>query len=361
MKKHIASLLLAVALPAFGESGASLTFTPEQVAAFGIQTGAVESVSQASSKNYPAKVTVPNSRLRVVGAPLEGVIEALLVAEGEQVVAGQPLAQIRSTQLLERQAGFLETLTRRQLSAANLKRDRKLRADGIIAERRLLESEAQHKELLNAEARDRQALHLAGMSDEAIAELERTQELHAVLQVEAPLDGVVLEQMATAGQRLASADPLYRVGDLTTLWVEVHVPLENLGEIAPGGQVDLPQQGIRGEIITVGRMVHGTDQGVLVRAAVTEGAGQLRPGQFTEARLQHTTGVSALRVPASAIVRSTDKAYLFVQQPDGFHAVSTELLNREGDSVVIKASLPADAQVVVRGTAALKAAWGGAE
>lgn len=361
MKKGIASLLLAVALPAFGESGSTLTFTPDQVAAFGIQTGPVEPVTQAASKSYPAKVTVPNSRLRVVSAPLEGVIEALLVAEGEQVAEGQVLAQIRSTQLLERQAAFLETLTRRQLSAANLKRERKLRAEGIIAERRLLESEAKHKELLNAEARDRQALQLAGMSDAAVAELERTQQLHAVLEVRAPLNGVVLEQMATAGQRLATADPLYRVGDLNTLWVEVHVPLEDLGDIAPGDAVELPQQRIGGEIITVGRMVHGTDQGVLVRAAVSDGASKLRPGQFTEARLQHATGLSALRVPASAIVRSVDKAYLFVQRPDGFHATTAQIVTREGDAVVIKASLPADARVVVRGTAALKAAWGGAE
>jgi RND family efflux transporter MFP subunit len=286
----------------------------------------------------------------------------LLVAEGETVAEGQPLARIRSAQLLELQAAYLEARTRRQLSAETVQRDRKLRAEGIIAERRLLESESSHRELLNAEARDRQTLRLAGMSEQAVTELARDQKLTAVFEIGAPLSGVVLEQLATTGQRLAAADPLYRIGDLSTLWVEVHVPLESLGGLSPGALVELPGQQISAEVITVGRMVHGTDQGVLVRAAVSAGAERLRPGQFVEARLYQGTGAGALQLPAAAVVRSADRDFVFVSQPGGFAAVPVTVLAREGDMAVIRAELSADSAVVVRGTAALKAAWvGGAE
>lgn len=359
MKNIIAALLLATALPASAGSGDVLKLGPEQVAAFGIETTNVQTVDQTISKAFPAKVAVPNAQLRVVGSPLEGVVEALLVAEGEPVTGGQPLASIRSAQLLELQAAYLETRTRRLLSAETVKRDRKLRAEGIVAERRLLESESAHRELTNAEARDRQALRLAGMPDKAIEELARTQELSAVFEVKAPLDGVVLEQVATAGQRLAAADPLYRIGDLSTLWVEVHVPLDSLGNVAPGSAVELPAQGMRAEVITVGRMVHGTDQGVLVRAAVTENAERLRPGQFVEARLHLGAGDDAVRVPAAAVVRSADQDFVFVQVADGFNRVPVKVLAREGDEVVVEAALSSDSAVVVRGTAALKAALAG--
>ena len=362
MKNTFAMLLLAAALPTLGEPATNVALSTEQIRGFGIETAVADPVDQAISKSFPAKVAVPNARLRVIGSPLEGVVEALLVAEGEAVVEGQPLARIRSSQLLELQAAYLEALTRRQLSAETVRRDRKLRAEGIIAERRLLESESNHRELVNAEARDRQTLRLAGMSEQAIAELASDQQLSAVLDVKAPLSGVVLEQLATAGQRLAAADPLYRIGDLSTLWVEVHVPLESLGDLSPGALVELPEQRISAEVITVGRMVHGTDQGVLVRAAVSDGAERLRPGQFVEARLHQGIGHGAMRVPAVAVVRSADQDYVFVSQPQGFAAVPARILAREGDMAVIQADLPAGAAIVVRGTAALKAAWaGGAE
>jgi RND family efflux transporter MFP subunit len=359
MKTLFTALWLAAAVPALAESPAVLSLSAQQAAAFGIETVAVQPVDAAVSKAFPAKVAVPNAQLRVVGAPLDGVVEAVLVAEGETVAAGQVLARIRSARLLELQAAYLETRTRRLLSGETVSRDRKLRAEGIVAERRLLESEAAHRELLNTEARDHQALRLAGMPDSAIDELARGQQLGAVLEVRAPLNGVVLEQLATAGQRLAAADPLYRIGDLSTLWVEVHVPLESLGAAAPGTAVELPQQGIDARVITVGRMVHGTDQGVLVRAAVSDGAERLRPGQFVEARLRQGTGGDAVHVPAAAVVRRGHEDYVFLRHPDGFIAAVVEVLAREGERVVVRAELPPDAAVAARGTAALKAVWTG--
>lgn len=357
--RTVIALLLATAMAnAVAREANLVALDPDQVAAFGIETAAAAPVSQAMSKAFPAKVAVPNAQLRVVSAPLAGVVEALLVAEGEAVTAGQVLARIRSTELLALQTAYLEARTRRQLNAETVARERQLRAEGIIAERRLLESEARQRELVNAEERDRQALRLAGMPDEAIAALARQQQLSAVLEVKAPLAGVVLEQLATAGQRLATADPLYRIGHLEPLWLEVHVPLESLGGVTPGSPVELPEQGIEARVITVGRMVHGTDQGVLVRAEVRTGAERLRPGQFVEARIAQGAD-AGLRVPAAAVVRSGDGDYVFVARPGGFLPVAVTLVARQGAAAVVRGDLAADDQVATRGTAALKAAWGG--
>lgn len=359
MKLYVVPFLVLLSSGVMAQPFNALKLDDTQISAFGIETQQVLPVQQAISQTFPAKVSVPNAQLRVVSAPLDGVVEALLVAEGETVRQDQPLARIRSSALLELQASYLESLSRRLLSGEAASRDRKLRAEGIVAERRLLESQAAHRENLNAEERDRQALRLAGMPEEAIEQLARTQKLSAVLDVKAPLAGVVLEQIATAGQRLATADPLYRVGDLNVLWVEVHVPLEKLGNIREGSTVDLPQANIHAEVITVGRMVHGTDQGVLVRAQVREGAEQLRPGQFVEARLHMGTDNDALRIPSAAVVRSGDNELVFVRDVQGFVPVPVSVIASEGANAVIHADLPRDAQVVVSGTAALKAAMAG--
>ena len=353
------SALLTCGSAPFAATPALLELDADQRAAFGIETVQVRPVTQALSKPYPAKVTVPNAQLRVLSAPLEGVVEALLVAEGETVTAGQTLARVRSQGLLELQAAYLETRTRRALSGETLARDRRLHDEGIVAQRRLLESQAAYRELKTAEARDRQSLLLAGMAEDAIDALARSQRLSAVLEVKAPLSGVVLEQIATAGQRLAASDPLYRIGRLSPLWIEVHVPLNALGDIQPSGSVALANEQLTATVITVGRMVHGTDQGVLVRAEVRHGAEHLRPGQFVEAQLSQGAGGDAFSVPARAVGLVDGRDQVFVERADGYEALPVEILSRQGGDVVVRSALTAGDRVVVSGTAALKAARGG--
>jgi len=355
MKKRLLTAVLMSALCAGANAGQRATIDGTQRAAFGIETVVVQPGRGAMSKPYPAKVSIPNAQLRVVSAPLDGVVEALLVAEGEPVKAGQPLARMRSQGLLDLQAAYLESRTRRLLSGDALERDRQLQKEGIIAERRLLESQSAHREMVTAEARNRQALVLSGMPETAIGVMDQTQELTTTLDVVSPLDGVVLEQMATAGQRLAAADPLYKVGDLSTLWIEVHVPLDELGVIGPGTEVQLPQE-LSAQVITVGRMVHGTDQGVLVRAEIREGTQALRPGQFIEARLAQTADDGSLRLPAPALLRIDGIDQVFVERPGGFETVPVDVLSREAEEVVVKGALSIGDKVVVSGTVALKAA-----
>lgn len=360
MNKILSSVALLgavvmISLPATAADTSLAVIDDAQRAAFGIRTVQAEAGSSALSKPYPAKVAVPNAQLRVVSAPLEGVVESLLVAEGEQVQAGQTLARMHSQGLLDLQAAYLESRTRRQLAGETLARDRALNAEGIVAKRRLLESQSAYRETKTAEARNRQALVLAGMPETAIDELASSQQLTTVLDIKAPLAGVVLEQIATAGQRLAGSDPLYRVGDLSTLWVEVHVPMDALGAVAPGSRVSLSNN-LDATVITVGRMVHGTDQGVLVRAEVREGVASLRPGQFIEARLSQAGDVDALRLPAAALVRIGGVDSVFVERTGGFEPVAVEVLARESDMVVVTGRLSTADAVVVDGTVSLKAA-----
>ncbi|MCU7918771.1 MAG: efflux RND transporter periplasmic adaptor subunit [Candidatus Thiodiazotropha sp. (ex Epidulcina cf. delphinae)] len=348
-------LLLLLFFWQVAHAESTLTLSAQERAAFDIATAPVQAVRESLSKSYPAKVGVPNAKLRVVSAPLDGVVEALLVAEGESVKKDQPLVTIRSRRLLALQAAYLESRTRRQLSGETLARDRKLHAEGIVAKRRLLESRAAHREARTAEERDHQTLALAGMPAGAIKALDQQQKLSAVLQVKSPLDGVVLEQIATAGQRLAASDPLYRVGDLSTLWIEVHVPVNALEGITEGSPVILAS-GLRARVITIGRMVHGTDQGVLIRAEVKEGAEKLRPGQFVEARMSQSTGGGQLRLPSQAVLRIDGRDQVFAERAGDFEPVPVEVVSREAGTVVVRTALNAGDPVVVSGTAALKAA-----
>jgi RND family efflux transporter MFP subunit len=338
-----------------------ISLSADERQAFGVEVVAPEPAQAALSRRYPGRVAVPNRQLRVVAAPQAGVVEALLVAEGERVAPDQVLARLASPELIEAQSNYLEAVTRLELADSELERERMLHREGITAERRLIEAQARRRELATLMDQHRQRLVLAGLLPASIEELARTRQLSSRLAVRTPIGGVVLEQMVDTGQSVAASAPLYRIGELSPLWVEAHVPVDALEGVAVGGIVQLPELGVGGRIITVGRLVHEEDQGVLVRAEVTDGADALRPGQFTVVQLstgaEGSSGGDAWRLPSAAVIRHAGETYCFVQAEGGFRAVAVSVLAEEDRSIVVRAPLTASDRVAVAGVVALKAAW----
>ena len=91
-----------------------------------------------------------------------------LAVPAAEIARGQLLARMQSSALAEAQRAYLQAMTQRELARANLDRDQKLAADGLIAESRLLSTKASHVEAAALLAERRHALKLAGMSDQAI-------------------------------------------------------------------------------------------------------------------------------------------------------------------------------------------------
>lgn len=334
-----------------------IPMSQEQRLAMGVRTAPVALATESWSIAYPAQVQVPTAQLRVVSTPLSGLLESLLVAEGDAVKKGQKLAAILSPELLSLQRSYLQALSQLDLARADWERDRQLLEEGIIAERRYQTTHAHYVQIRTEVEQNRQTLRLAGMDRSALERLAEERRLSGTLTVRSPLDGVVLERMATLGQRLDALDPLYRIGRLTPLWLEIHVPLERLSQIGVGNTVRVMEPAVAGKVITIGRMVHGSDQGVLVRAEVTDGAERLHPGQFVEVKLATGRAAHNYRIPLAALVRQGGKTWVFVARDKGFLVVPVVIRAEESDSVVVSADLKPGDQVVMSGTAALKAAW----
>lgn len=334
-----------------------VTMTAVQQQALGIKVAPVEPTEHSWSIPYPAQVVVPNAQLRVVSALQTGLLESLLVAEGEEVKKGQPLAIIQSPQLLEQQRNYLTALSRLDLAKADWQRDEQLYKEGIIAERRYLESLSRYRQARTEVEQYRQALTLVGMDKHSLRKLASQRRLSGSLTLRAPLDGVVLEQMATPGQQLNPLDPIYRIGKLAPLWLEIQVPLKELGGTTVGTKVRVRSPELSGTVITVGRMVHGVDQGVMVRAEIREGAERLHPGQFVQAELATISAAQSFRIPRTALVREAGKLWVFVKHPEGFQPVAVTIEAEERDAVVVKAGFKPEDRIAVAGTVALKAVW----
>jgi multidrug efflux pump subunit AcrA (membrane-fusion protein) len=137
-------------------------------------------------------VLVPNEQMRIVAAPVGGMIEMLAVAPGSRVKRGQLVARLASPQALELQRDALQAGSQSALLQQSLKRDEQLFAEGLIAESRLQATRAAAAQAGAQASERRQGLALAGIAPG---------KLGGPLALLAPIDGVVLDQGATRPAR----------------------------------------------------------------------------------------------------------------------------------------------------------------
>ena len=357
MRAFLTVMLLA--MPALACAAGEVKVGVDQMQALGIETVVLSSRATAQIQGLAAQVVVPNDQLVVVSAPLAALVERVFVSTQQSVKKGQPLARLQSPALADLQHTFLQAATQDSLARATLERDEQLYAHGIIAQSRLLATRSHAIEVAADLAERTQALRLAGMSDAAIARLRGGQRVGTSIELVSPLDAVVLEQMAVAGQRVEAAAPVLRLARLEPLWLEIQVPLARMQEVRQGAAVTVPAFEAAGEVIAVGRNVASANQTVLVRARIDRGAARLRVGQFVEATLAGVAEGARWSVPAEALARVAGQPVVFVRSADGFRAQSVKLLSESAGQGVIAGDLKGDERIAVKGVAALKAALAG--
>lgn len=347
---------LLLAAPSFAAE--EVRISAKQMQAMGVEVAAPKSVDAAAGNGLPGQVVVPNSQLHIVAAPVGGLVETLAAAAGQSVKKGQLLARLQSPALAEIQRGFLQAATQAQLAAETLARDEKLFKEGIVAESRYRAAQGHHAESAAQLAERRQALKLAGLGDAALERLQKNAALSGTVDILAPSEGVILEQMASVGQRVEAASPLYKLGKLKPLWVELQLPLDLAATMAGGESVGIPAFQASGKVIAVGRSVAEGSQTVMVRAEVTQGAERLRPGQFVEAEVVSASAGKQWRVPSTALLREGNKTFLFVQSANGFRLQPVKVLLETAGGLVV-GGLDGGEKIAVRGVAALKGTWQG--
>lgn len=359
MRRFLAPLLLTLAFPVFAAD--TIAITPTQQQSMGITVVPVSAFSAMSGSRMPGEIMVPVGQERVVSAAQPGLVDAVFAAAGQNVRKGQALAHLSSPELVALQRDYLQARTQQRLAKSTLDRDEELFRDGIIAERRYLTTKSSYEELSSLLASRRQALKLAGMGEGAIAQLESRGELTSGLTISAPIEGQVLEQMVTAGQRVDSAMPLFRIGRLQPLWLEIHAPLEVLGGVSNGMTVRIPQYQAEGKIIAIIRSVNKNDQTLHIRAEITRNAERLSPGQFVEAEVEaQGTAGKHFSVPRNAVVRNGAGSYVFVQTAKGFTPQQVVVASEQADRIIVSSGLHGTEKVAASGTVAIKAAWVGA-
>jgi cobalt-zinc-cadmium efflux system membrane fusion protein len=347
-------IIAAAAEPAPNE--VQIRIDDRQYRAAGIEVARVEAEGGTTQTTLPGTVSVPPQQLRVVAAPAAGLVETLLVGPNEAVTAGQPIARLRSTDLLDAQRTYLQALSAETLAAEKLRRDEQMHRERIIAERRLLTTRADHDYARTTLQEREQMLALLGMAEADIRLLRERRTMAPALVVVAPEDGVVLEIRTTAGERIAAAAPLFSIGRLDPLWITLQMPLAQAAAILPGTRVSVPGTPAQGVVLRLGRSVDPTTQSLSAIVEVADGTASIRPGQVVTASVAlRPNGTPQWRLPSGAVVRHAGQSWVFVRVAQGFRARPVVVVAENASTVSIRANLAPDDQVAMRGILTLLA------
>ncbi|MEI6746178.1 MAG: efflux RND transporter periplasmic adaptor subunit [Methylococcaceae bacterium] len=346
MKRFV--FLLALSSPIFAAEQ-SVQLTAEHIERLGIVQGKLERTTEIPVLFAPAKVLIPPNNEYVVSASQSGIINQLNAALGDEVKKGEVLAQIDSPNLLSLQSNYLKANSALQLANSAYQRDKALAKDGIIANRRVQETESQFNTASLDTQEAKRLLEISGGNASG--------QLNSHLAIRSPISGVVIERMAVAGTRIDSLTPLYRVADLHTLWLEIAIPQERIADVKVGDSVDIENTAFNAEISLLGQSVNAENQTILARAVIKNAPKQIRAGQKLNVQIKQISKQIVFKVPNTAIAQNDGSAFLFVRSATGFDAKPITIVGKQDEESIISGAFTGDETIAIKGAAVLKANW----
>ncbi len=272
---------------------------PVVVQNIGVRTGMAMDRTMSRLITTPARVAFNEETLTMVHSKFSGWAEEVLVNKtGEHVKKGQTLLKIYSPELVSTQEEYL-------LALANAK---------VLAQSSMKEIRDDAKRLVRA---TRKRLAYFDLPEKAIRRLEQTGEVKKDLPIDSPFTGTAIDVVVEAGDYITPKKRLYRIADLSKVWVyaevyEPDLPWIRKGDMAMISVASQPGRQFMGTIDYIYPYEEGKTRTVKVRLIFDNKDGKLKPGMFADITIHADKRENVLAVPTEAILRSGSEKRVFV-------------------------------------------------
>ncbi len=281
----------------------AIALTADQLRTFGVTFGVADLRTMTTAVRATGNVVVDETRIVQVTPRVGGFVERLYVnVTGQPVRRGQPLLELYSPELLAAQQELL--------LAAGLQRSIGQSAVPGIPEN-----------TMDLVAAARRRFQLWDVSDAQVNEILRTGRTRRTMTLFAPASGIVTERMVVQGQSIMPGEKLLTIADLSRVRIEADLRGVDAASVRTGSTADIEITGLGARSFT-GRVEYvyptlETDaRTTRARIAVSNAGGLLKPGMYATVRLS-TPSRTALTVPTSAVVRTGERAFVFVDLGGG--------------------------------------------
>lgn len=337
----------------------SMTFPldQEKLQLIGVKSVPVQTIPLHKIIRTVGRVDYNEKRLAVVNLKFRGWIEHLYADyTGQTVKRGEALFDIYSPDLLATQQELLNAMKFTTPEYATVDQA----GDSI---RVLPNGSSGGQELIN---NIRQRLLLSGMSAEQIKEVEKSKQPAANITIPAPIDGVIINKAALAGMYVEPGMELYKIADLSTVWIyadiyENELSFITLNQTAGVTLTSRPGEVYTSKIIFIFPYLNAATRTGQVRLEQPNNKGLFRPEMYANVTIEANLG-ERLAVPTDAVINTGERQIVFVEKSAGLMEARlvqigvnagefTEIISgvSEGENVVAKANFLIDSESKIQG------------
>lgn len=303
-------------------TGGTVRIDPVTVQNMGIRTARVERGPFARTIRAVGNIVYNEETLYTVSAKISGWVETLHVDyTGREVRKGEALLEIYSPELVSTQKEYL-------LAKQTLGMVENGGSDQAIADARSLLESA------------RQRLLYWDIDESVIDDLVRTGTVVRTMPLKAPASGVVLDKNIEAGKYIKSGTDVYRIADLSTVWLEAslydnEIPWIKVGQRARVEMSYAPGKTYTGRVQFIYPYLNEKERHVRVRMAFPNPGNELKPGMYANVMIDVPSREDVLKIPERAVIRSGARNVAFVTRGEGkFQPRQLQLGAEGGDGEV---------------------------
>ena len=309
--------------------------TQNQWAALSVETVAPHAFRTIVSTD--GRIAIDEDNTTPVFSPYAGRVIALHAKAGDKIQAGQPLFTIAATDMVQAQNDMVSAVaalnkanSALRLAEINLTRARSLyeskagsQRDFQTAEdtRNAATSDKSAAEAAIEAARNR--LKLLLKTDEEIAVFRKEGRMSAETVIPAPLSGTVVQRKAGPGLFVAgaSSDPLFVIGDLSTVWIvanvkETDAPAMEVGQKIEFRVLALPGKSFSAKIDYVASTIDPVTRRLTVRAAIPNPDGKLKPESFAGVDIVTSGEQASPSISRGALIYDGEAAHVWAVRAD---------------------------------------------
>ena len=311
----------------------AVQISPERQQLIGVAFGQVEVRPLHHLLRSVAKIAYDETKIVDVNTKFPGWVEKLDVDfEGKPVRKGSPLFSIYSPELVAAQEEYLLAL----------------KADNLFAPAQGIPAGAAGNPLLEGA---KKRLLLWDISEAQIERLEQTQTPLRTMVFSAPFTGYVIEKNVLRGQYVMPGETLYRLADISTIWVladvyEYELPLVSEGQTVTVELPYLPGESLTGKITYIYPYLADMTRTAKVRVELPNRDFRLKPDMYGTISIHLDLG-ARLSVPSSAVLDSGTRRLVFIDRGEGYlEPREVKLGIKAGDFYEVTAGLKDGEKVV---------------
>ena len=313
------------------DDSSTVTVSAGKLQRTGVKTILATKTAIVRPVKVPGTVTLDERRISVVSIRTEAFLEEVAdITTGQMIAEGQPLVRFYAKEIAVAGAQYATDLKSGAGKAA---------AGGSL-----------------------QRLENLGVPAETIADIAKTRKAPISVTLVAPRGGVVLERMAIDGMMAEAGATLFRIADLSTVWVMADVPEFELGSVRTGDKAtirirSLPGKVFEGKVGLIHPQIQSQTRTASLRIELSNPDGVLLANMYADVEIETGSTAVVVAVPDSAVIDTGDRQVVIVDKGEGrFEPRDVKVGARgqgmievmtgiiEGERVVVSANFLIDAE-----------------